>query len=156
MSKETKHKKLIEAHTNNITISDKNLKDKYTKFEISKLDESKTLLFEIEKPLRRYQRYFRGEIVRVKFGVNIGSEFSKDHFAIVISKGDTMMNPTLHVIPITSKKHLKSVKIGNILYNEEELNKLKQKLDNETNKYIRKKILAVINYYECRKDTIFS
>ena len=105
--KNINHLKLIEAHKNNIIISDKRMSDKYTYFEDSKLDESKTLLYEIEKKPVHFNRYFRGEIVRVKFGVNIGSEFSGDHFAIVISKKDTMMNPTLHVIPITLK-NLKS------------------------------------------------
>ena len=39
-----KHLKLKKAYLNNIEISDKNLGDKYTKFEDSKLDESQTLL----------------------------------------------------------------------------------------------------------------
>ena len=149
-----KHLKLMKAHLNNIEISNKNLKDKYTKFEDSKLDESKTLLFEIEKPQKNYKRYFRGEIVRVKFGVNIGSEFSGDHFAIVISKQDTMMSPTLHVIPLTSKKHLKSVNVGNILYNEEELKKLITKLNNKKDHNNKKKLALIIKYYKQRKDVI--
>jgi len=44
-TKENKHLKLMKAHNNNIIISDKNLSDKYTNFEDSKLDESKTLLY---------------------------------------------------------------------------------------------------------------
>ncbi len=152
--KSIKHEKLLNAHKNNIIISDKNLKDKYTKFEDSKLDESKTLLYEIEKRPRCFNRYFRGEIVRVKFGVNIGSEFSGDHFAIVISKGDTMMNPTLHVLPITSKKHIKSLDIGAILYNEIEIEKLlKLRKSNKNDNKMVKSINKVIKYYENRKDT---
>ena len=85
-------------------------------------------------------RYFRGEIVRVKFGVNIGSEFSGEHFAIVISKRDTMMNPTLHVIPLTSKKHLKSVNVGNILYDDNLINGLKAKFRGENDSKKRKKL----------------
>lgn len=42
MLKETKHKKLIETHTNNIIISDMNLENKYTNFESSRLQESNT------------------------------------------------------------------------------------------------------------------
>lgn len=150
--KNINHLKLIEAHKNNIIISDKRMSDKYTYFEDSKLDESKTLLYEIEKKPVHFNRYFRGEIVRVKFGVKIGSEFSGDHFAIVISKKDTMMNPTLHVIPITSKKHQKSLDIGSILYNEVEIKKLKKlktKYANDNSKI--KKINKVINYYSKRK-----
>ena len=111
-----KQLKLIKAHQNNIIISTMNLKDKYTHFEDSQLNKSKTLLYEISRNNRKYKRYGRGKIVRVKFGVNVGSEFSGDHFAIVVSKQDTMMSSTLHVVPITSKKHLKNINIGNILY----------------------------------------
>lgn len=150
--KNKKHMKLMEAYLNNVEISNKNLGDKYIRFEDSKLDESRTLLYEIENTPKNYKRYFRGEIVRVKFGVNIGSEFSGDHFAIVISKGDTMMNSTLHVIPLTSKKHLKSVNVGNVLYNEKEIEKLKVKLCEETDYSRKKQIQKVIRYYELRKN----
>ena len=105
-----------------------NLGDKFTSFEDSKLNESNTLLYEISKSPKKYKRDARGKIVKVRFGVNIGSEFSGEHFAIVISKQDSMMNATLHVIPITSKKHLKNFAIGPILYNENELNLLNKKL----------------------------
>ena len=125
---ERKHIKLMRAHQNNITLSNMNLQDKFTNFEDSKLSESKTLLYEVEKKPKKFKRYARGRIVKVKFGVNIGSEFSGDHFAIVISKGDTMMSSTLHVIPIASKKHLKNIDIGSILYNEDELKNLEKKL----------------------------
>ena len=148
-----KHLKLMEAYLNNVEISNRNLGDKYTRFEDSKLDESRTLLFEIDKKPKSYMRYFRGEIVRVKFGVNIGSEFSGEHFAIVISKRDTMMNPTLHVIPLTSKKHSKSVNVGNILYNEEHINDLELLLQSENDKIKKKNIETVIKYYKNRKDT---
>ena len=89
--KERNHKKLKKAHDNNIIISDMNLGDKYTAFEDSKLNESTTLLYEINRKPKTFKRYSRGRIIRVKFGVNIGSEFSGDHYAIVVSKGDTMM-----------------------------------------------------------------
>jgi hypothetical protein len=154
ISQEKKHLKLYETHKNNIIISDMNLKNKYTNFEDSKLDESKTLLFEINHQMVKYKRYFRGEIVRVKFGVNIGSEFSGDHFAIVISKGDTMFSPTLHVIPITSKKHEKSLNVGTILYNEEKINELKKQLFTENDINNKKQIQNVINYYEKRANVV--
>lgn len=154
LEKARKHLKLMKAYQNNVILSDKNLGNKFTKFEDSKLDESKTLLFEVNRSSKSYKRYFRGEIVRVKFGVNIGSEFSGDHFAIVISKGDTMMSSTLHVIPLTSKKHKKSLNVGAILYNEEEINELKEKLHNEVNNNEKRKIERVIKYYENRKEIV--
>ncbi len=49
--KTRKHLKLMQAHQNNITISDMNLLDKFKFFEDSKLNESKTLLYEITRKL---------------------------------------------------------------------------------------------------------
>ena len=144
----------MQAHQNNITISDMNLLDKFKSFEDSKLNESKTPLYEITRKKKTYKRYARGSIVRVKFGVNVGSEFSGDHFAIVLSKKDTMMSPTLHVIPLTSKKHLKNINIGNILYSETEINKLKELLKKTTDKKKKKEISSCIKFYEKRKNTI--
>lgn len=147
-------KKLEKTHKNNIKISNMNLKDKFTNFEDSKLNESNTLLYEIEKQPKRFKRYARGKIVRVRFGVNIGSEFSGDHFAIVISKQDTMFNPTLHVIPITSKKHLKNIEIGTIIYDEQQINLLNEQLKNSTTKQDINKIKKCIYFYNKRKDIV--
>ncbi|MBQ2946958.1 MAG: type II toxin-antitoxin system PemK/MazF family toxin [Bacilli bacterium] len=147
-----KHTKLIKAHQNNLIISDMNLKDKYTNFEDSKLSESKTLLYEINKKPTNFKRYSRGRIVKVRFGVNIGSEFSGDHFAIIVSKGDTMKSSTLHIIPITSKKHTKNIKIGTILYSKKEITKLKNILKQTEEPKEIKKINSIIKYYENRKD----
>lgn len=154
MKKETKYIKLIRAHNNNIQISDMNLKDKFIEFENAKLNESETLLYEINVKPTRFKRYSRGQIVKVKFGVNVGSEFSGEHYAIVISKQDTMLNPILHVIPLTSKKHSYNLELGNLLYNEIEINKLKELLKKEKDKNYIKKIKKCIKYYINRKDKI--
>ena len=152
MKKDTKHSKLKQAYKNNIIISDMNLSDKFTEFENSKLNESETLLYEVKVKPTRFKRYSRGQIVKVKFGVNIGSEFSGDHYAIVISKKDTMMNPVLHVIPLTSKKHNYNVKVNSILYNENKLNELNEILLNETDKQNIKEINNCLKYYNNRKN----
>ncbi len=150
--KENKYKKLIKAHQNNILISDKNLIDKYIHFEDSTLNKTETLLYEINNKPLKYKRYSRGSIIKVKFGINIGSEFSGEHYAINVSKNDTMLSPVLHVIPITSKKHKKNLYIGNILYNNEEIEKLKKLLENSNNSTEKSKIKNCIKYYEKRKD----
>lgn len=152
MKDKTKYKKLLEAHNNNIKISDYNLKDKYTNFEISKYDESKTLLYEIEKKPKTYKRYSRGSIIKVKFGVNIGSEFSGDHYAIVISKQDTMFNPVLHVIPLTSDSSTYNLDMGEIIYNEKEIKQLEHLQQTKTNTKELKKIEKCLNYYKKNKD----
>ena len=154
MKKETKHLKLMQAYQNNITLSDMNLPDKFTDFENSKLNESETLLYEVNTKPKMFKRYSRGQIVRVKFGVNIGSEFSGDHYAIVISKGDTMMNPVLHVIPLTSKQHNYNIGIDNILYDEDKINDLKKILKVETDRKKIKEIQNCIKYYNNRKETV--
>ena len=154
MKQETKHLKLMKAYNNNVLISDMNLKDKFTEFENSKLNESETLLYEVNVKPTRFKRYSRGQIVKVKFGVNIGSEFSGDHYAIVISKQDTMLNPILHVIPLTSKKHNYNIELNSLLYNEDELNNLKELLAKEQDKNNIKKIKKCIKYYSNRKDKI--
>lgn len=145
------HLKLLKAHRNNIAISDMNLPYKFEKFEDNVLKESETLLYEVTKNPTTFKRYARGRIVKIKFGVNVGSEFSGDHFAIVVSKRDTMKNPVLHVIPITSKKHLKNIEIGSILYNEDLLMELSQKLELESDSKKVRKIKQCIKYYSNRK-----
>ena len=154
MKQETKQLKLMKAYNNNVLISDMNLEDKFTEFENSKLNESETLLYEVKVKPTRFKRYSRGQIVKVKFGVNIGSEFSGDHYAIIVSKQDTMLNPILHVIPLTSKKHNYNIELNNLLYNENELNNLKELLSKEQDKNNVKKIKKCIKYYSNRKDKI--
>lgn len=149
-----KHLKLLKTHENNIFISDKNLHNKFLHFEDDLLDESKTLLYEIEEKPKKFKRYSRGTIIKVKFGINLGSEFSGEHFAIVVSKKDTMLCPILHVIPITSKIHKKGFKIGSILYNEKELKILKNIESRSTSKNVTLKIQKIIKYYSKRKGII--
>lgn len=149
-----RYTKLTKAHNNNLTISDMRLKDKFTYFEDSKVHETESLLYEVTKKPTKFKRYSRGRIVRVQFGVNIGSEFSGDHFAIVVSKGDTMMSSTIHVIPITSKKHTKNIEIGNVLYYDDKISNLKKLLANTKNNKDARKLRKTINFYEKRKDII--
>ena len=137
----TKHKILDDAHSNNIIISDMNLGNKFKEFERTRLRESEVLLEEIKLRPKYYRKYKTGSIVKVHFGVNAGSEFSGDHFAIVISKNDTTLNPILHVIPISSKKHKSSLEI------EDEVKKLKKIYNNTLNKNEKKKIKKCLNYY---------
>ncbi len=152
--KELKHNKLLETHNNNITISDMNLKDKFTNFEISRLQESETLLYEINAKPKYFKRYNRGRIIKVRFGVNVGSEFSGDHFAIVISKNDTAYNPILHVIPITSKKHRTCINLGNILILDTEIQQLKKMYDKTNDKNKKREIKKCLKYYSKRENII--
>ena len=151
----TKKRKLEETHENNLKISRMNLKDKFSNFETTLYEKSNTLLFEVNKNPKYFKRYGRGRVVKVRFGVNEGSEFSGDHFAIVISKKDTAYNPVLHVIPLSSKEHKRCVNVGNALILDEEIENLKKMYTNENNYSKKNKIKKCLKYYSNR-DTVES
>lgn len=67
-----------------------------------------------------------------------------------MSKNDTAFNPVLHVIPISSKNHKSSVNIGNVLIIDEEIEKLKELYELETNKSKKRKIKECLKYYSNR------
>lgn len=62
-----------------------------------------------------------------------------------------MKSSTLHIIPITSKKHTKNIEIGTILYSKKEIINLKNILKQTEDAKEIKKINSVIKYYENRK-----
>ena len=72
-----------------------------------------------EKELRKekvnFPKFKRGEIIKVDFGINIGTELSHTHFAIVINSDDSTKNDNITVIPITSKDGYKRIFLGKIL-----------------------------------------
>ena len=54
-----------------------------------------------------------------------------------------MINPVIHVIPLTSKKATYNLNLGVLLYDEKEIDKLKNLLINETDiKKLKKLITA--------------
>lgn len=60
---------------------------------------------EVKRELPRYYRIFkRGTVVMVDFGVQIASEFSGPHFAVVLNRNDNKYNPVITVIPLSSKE----------------------------------------------------
>lgn len=64
---------------------------------------------------KKYPKFKRGQIIKVDFGINIGSELSHTHFAIVLNSDDSLYNDNITVIPITSKSGYKRIPIGKIL-----------------------------------------
>ncbi len=74
------------------------------------------LLKEISGKLtRQYKVFKRGAIIYVDFGINIGSEFSMPHFAVVLNKKDHRFNEKLTVIPLTSVKHQHTIELDNTI-----------------------------------------
>lgn len=86
-------------------IIDKDLPNKFKFLDSWLYQNSNKLLFATERKYVKYKRYPRGTIIRLDFGVNIGCEFSLKHFAIVLSKKDTIKNDIITVMPLTSKIH---------------------------------------------------
>lgn len=65
--------------------------------------------------------YKRGNIVKVNFGFNIGSEYGGLHYGIVLDNQNAHSSPVVTVIPLTSIKanketHENNVDLGNELY----------------------------------------
>lgn len=73
-----------------------------------------------------YKTYKRGTIIRADFGVNIGSEMSQVHFAIVLNNYDNPKNNVLTVIPLTSKPSKYNLDLKNLV-----INKLIEKIKKE-------------------------
>lgn len=65
-----------------------------------------------------YYYFKRGTIIRVNFGVNMGSEFSNTHFAIVLDKRDNSKKRTLTVLPLTSKQKNGRYSLGKEIFNQ--------------------------------------
>lgn len=111
-----KQAKLSQAFSNNLKISEMNLKEKFSDFENWECTKSKRLLYEIDLDKKHtYKRYPRGSIIKVDFGVNVGGEFSGQHFAITLTKGDGIYNNSIIVIPLTSKKHKGTIDLGRLI-----------------------------------------
>ena len=65
--------------------------------------------------------YKRGNIVKLNFGFNIGSEYGGLHYGIVLDNKNGHNSPVLTIIPLTSRKdnktiHNNSVDLGNEIY----------------------------------------
>lgn len=100
-----------------------------------------------------HDEYKPGSLVFVDFGLNVGSEFSKPHFAIVLNKSDNKRSANLTVIPLTSKKSAHVLGINDSIFNntiqhlDENLETLKISVDKykEDLKEIDKKITKTAN-----------
>lgn len=88
---------------------------KFDKLDLWLLKESNIFEEETGNINFKYLKYKRGQIVKVDFGVHIGTELSHTHFAIVLNKDDTMHNDNITVVPITSKKGYKRIYLGKVL-----------------------------------------
>lgn len=61
--------------------------------------------------------YKPGTLIRVDFGVNVGSEITGSHFAVVLNKRDNEFNSVITVIPLTSKMKKNNINVGLEVFN---------------------------------------
>ena len=113
----------ITTKTNKIDIACNNFKQVHqsNKIKFKTLDdwlnkESNIFLKEVNSKNKTFKKYLRGQIVKVDFGINIGSELCYTHFAIVITKKDSIYSDIITVIPITSKNGNNRISLGNLLH----------------------------------------
>lgn len=87
-------------------------------------DYSKYLQKEATFTPTKLKKYKRGEVIKVDLGYNVGSEEGGLHYCIVLDKNNSIHNPVITVIPLTSVKpttnleklHSGSIYLGNSLY----------------------------------------
>ena len=103
------------------------------------------------------KRYERGDIIKVNFGFNVGSEYGGLHYAIVLDKYNARNSPVITVIPLTSYAegdtiHPNDVSLGNELYLKLQLKirGLKQNLSTERQQTesLRSSIQTLLNILE--------
>lgn len=70
---------------------------------------------EAQNKINNKPNFKRGEIIKVDFGINIGSELSNVHFAVVLNSDDNNNVDNITVLPLTSKPGYKRLYLGNLL-----------------------------------------
>lgn len=63
------------------------------------------------KSRKKYFHLKRGTLVYARLGVNLGTEFSGNHFCIVLDKKDNQYKETVTVIPLSSKDKKQYLKL---------------------------------------------
>ncbi len=61
-------------------------------------------------------KYEQGTLISVDFGINVGSELSSKHFAIVVNADDKPRSPNVTVVPLTSKGKDYYIDIGSEVF----------------------------------------
>ena len=67
------------------------------------------LSYEPEFSSKSLRKYKRGEIIKLHLGFNLGSEEGGLHYAVVLDKDNSIHNPVLTVVPLTSLKPSKKI-----------------------------------------------
>ncbi len=74
--------------------------------------ESRLFKSELEIKPKIFVKYNIGDIVKIEYGVGIGSEISNRHFGVVVSSNDNVRNDSIIIVPLTSKPGNGKIMIG--------------------------------------------
>lgn len=109
--------------------------EKFKSLDIWLKKEAKIYLKETEYVPKSYMKYKKGTIIKADFGINIGSELSNSHFAIIMDNNDNYYKETVSVIPLTSKGGVGKTDLGTLIFDEfiKKMNKEIDNLDNSKN-----------------------
>lgn len=120
--------------------------------------EKESTIFKNESKLIKNDKpnFKRGEIIKVDFGINIGSELSNTHFAIVLNSDDNNSVDNITVLPLTSKKGYKRLYLGNLLnsFNDIRYNKKTYALITQITTISKKKIFKDHIRCNCNSDVL--
>ena len=104
---------------------------------------------ETKNTIFQYLKYKRGQLIKVDFGINLGTELSHTHFAIVLNNDDTINTDNLTVLPLTSKNGYKRIKLDNIIKKEKYKNNINYRIIIQIKTISKKRILLNNIKYVC-------
>ena len=120
--------------------------------------EKESIIFKNEAFKQKYNKpnFKRGEIIKADFGINMGSELSNTHFAIVLNSDDNNSVDNITVLPLTSKKGYKRLNLGNLLsvFNDEKYNKNTYALITQITTISKEKVFKLNTKYYCSNEIL--
>nr|WP_279390829.1 type II toxin-antitoxin system PemK/MazF family toxin [Mammaliicoccus sciuri] len=87
-----------------------------------------TIKSETNKKKIYFKRYKKGSIIYVKLGSNIGSEFSGNHFCVVLDNQDNSGKETITIVPLSSKSNENYIQLDTNIF-DQTLKNLKDKVN---------------------------
>ena len=103
----------------------------------------------------KFMKYKKGTIVKVDFGLNIGSELSNSHFAITMDNNDNIYKETISVVPLTSKPGKNKIDLGSLIF-DEFINKMNKEIKTINNEEDLKEIKDLIYEYSKYKKLTYA
>lgn len=107
---------------------------------------------EVDKKLNKNPNFKRGDVIKADFGVNVGSELSNIHFAIVLNSDDNTSVDNITVLPLTSKPGYKRLYLGNLLNMFKNNNKNTYALITQITTISKKKIIKSNIKFRCNAE----